>query len=478
MTDKAHEDAKRLLDERFGDPFVIANAFRDKLDRWPKIASRDGTALRKFADFLKQCTTAMGYMRCLDVLNDDRENRKLLGKLPDWLATGWSRYVYNWKTGNGCFPPFAEFASFVSREANIACYPITSLQSLRGSTDANMRKEDRKKYQASSSFSTDAKIKTLDNDTRSKCTLCQGNHPLDNCKTFLAKPLKERKTFAMQKGLCFGCMEPGHRSKECKMRKSCKTCAKRHPSSLYCDVRRDAREMITTSRTSISTQTSICHCNSSNCCKKSSTIVPVSVSHSGGPDYERLVYALLDTQSDTTFILNDTCAALGVDGTPVQLSLSTMSASNKIIQSSRINGLHVRAYNGDSTIAFPPTQRWPHLHNVTNKLIPLNECEVGLLIGYDCANALVPREVIPPVDGGPYAQTDLGWGIIGVTNTTHDETGDIDAIGVSHRIMVHRVPSSVSTCDNQEVILSCKTMIKLVINPTQIANMMELDFKD
>ena len=209
-------------------------------------------------------------------------------------------------------------------------------------------------------------------------------------------------------------------------------------------------------------------------------IVPVSVSHSGRPDYERLVHALLDTQSDTTFILNDTCAALGVDGTPVKLSLSTMSASNQIIQSSRINGLHVRAYNGDSTFALPPTytrdiiptnreyiptpavaQRWPHLHSVTNKLIPLNECEVGLLIGYDCANALVPREVIPPVAGVPYAQrTDLGWGIIGVTDTTHDETVDIDAVGVSHRIMVHRIPSSVSTCDNQEVMLSCKTMTK------------------
>ena len=53
MTDDAYEDAKLLLDERFGDPFLITNAFRDKLDRWPKIASRDGTALCKFADFLK-----------------------------------------------------------------------------------------------------------------------------------------------------------------------------------------------------------------------------------------------------------------------------------------------------------------------------------------------------------------------------------------------------------------------------------------
>ena len=370
MTDDAYEDAKLLLDERFGDPFVIAYSFRNKLDRWPKIASRDETAMRKFADFLKQCTTAMGYTRSLDVLNDDRENRKLLCKLPDWLVNGWARYVYNWKTGNGCFPPFAEFASFVSREADIACDPITSLQSLRGSDDASKTREDRTKSHASSSFSTYAKIKTLDNDTRSKCTLCQGNHPLDNCKTFLAKPLQERKTFAMLKGLCFGCMEPGHRSKECKMRKSCKTCAKRHPSSLHGDIRRDAREMITTSRKSISTQTSICHCNSSNCCKKSS-IVPMWVSHSGRPDYERLVCALLDTQPDTTFILNDSCAAMGVDGTPVQLSLSMMSASNQIIQSSRINGLHVRAYSGDSTIALPPTY--------TRDIIPTNREHVPTL---------------------------------------------------------------------------------------------------
>ena len=143
---------------------MIANAFRDKLDRWPKIASRDGTAMRKFADFLKQCTTAMGYMRCLD---DDRENRKLLGKLSDWLVNVCARYVYN------CFPPFAEFASFVSCEVDIACDPITSLQSLRGSADDSKTREDRKIYQAQSSFSTDAKSMTLDNDTRSKFTLCQ-----------------------------------------------------------------------------------------------------------------------------------------------------------------------------------------------------------------------------------------------------------------------------------------------------------------
>ena len=55
----AYEQARNLLDERFGDPFIVANAFRDKLDAWPDIAPRDGSALRKFADFLRQCNTAM-----------------------------------------------------------------------------------------------------------------------------------------------------------------------------------------------------------------------------------------------------------------------------------------------------------------------------------------------------------------------------------------------------------------------------------
>ena len=48
-------------------------------------------------------------------------------------------------------------------------------------------------------------------------------------------------------------------------------------------------------------------------------------------------------------------------------------------------------------------------------------------------------------------------------------------IDVSHRITVCHVPSSVSTCDNQEVLLSFKTTVKEVINPTQVANMMELN---
>ena len=58
-TDDAYEKAKHLLEERYGDPFGVITAFRDKLDAWPKIQARDGVALLKFADFLRQCEAAM-----------------------------------------------------------------------------------------------------------------------------------------------------------------------------------------------------------------------------------------------------------------------------------------------------------------------------------------------------------------------------------------------------------------------------------
>ena len=58
-TEDSYEKARALLDQRYGDPFVIANAFRGKIDSWPKINARDSQSLLKFADFLKQCLAAM-----------------------------------------------------------------------------------------------------------------------------------------------------------------------------------------------------------------------------------------------------------------------------------------------------------------------------------------------------------------------------------------------------------------------------------
>ena len=115
-SDTAYDEAKKMLDERFGDPYVIGSAFRDKLEKWPKIAPKDCNSLQRFADFVKQCQTAMDSIGTLKCLNDDRENRKFLSKLPDWIVTRWSRTAYQWKEDKKEFPAFKVFADFYPKK--------------------------------------------------------------------------------------------------------------------------------------------------------------------------------------------------------------------------------------------------------------------------------------------------------------------------------------------------------------------------
>ncbi len=61
-------------------------------------------------------------------------------------------------------------------------------------------------------------------------------------------------------------------------------------------------------------------------------------------------------------------------------------------------------------------------------------CEIGLLIGYNCPQALLPRDVLRGNEDQPFAQRSvLGWSII---ECNHYDGDHEDEIGVSHRIIM------------------------------------------
>lgn len=66
------------------------------------------------------------------------------------------------------------------------------------------------------------------------------------------------------------------------------------------------------------------------------------LSHEDSPQEERLVYALLDTQSHTTFILEKTANEMGLNRTDVKLILSTMYEENQMVDSSKFKELQIR----------------------------------------------------------------------------------------------------------------------------------------
>lgn len=176
-------------------------------------------------------------------------------------------------------------------------------------------------------------------------------------------------------------------------------------------------------------------------------IVPVWVSTKRNPGSEKLVYALLDTQSDTVFVDRELSIRLQADSCPVRLKLTTMTAKDVVMSSERVSGLKVRGYSSSVVLNLPPAytkdsipvkrthiptcvtaRHWKHLSTIVDKIPALQVCEDGLLIGYNCPKALAPKQVILGGDDEPYAvHTDLGWSIVGRLSS-HNESQSFNTI--------------------------------------------------
>ena len=502
----SYMEAKRALDKRFGDPFIISNAFRNKLDSWPNIPPKDAFGLRRLSDFLRQCQTAMEKNGNLNHLNDERENRRILAKLPEWLIVRWGRTVADYKEKQGTYPPFRTFAAFVEKEANIACDPVTSLNSLKGDRQNQKGMSLTGARSLSTNVSPSPKLQNGDKAPSRPCLLCTKLHGLDRCEMFASKSLPERRLFVKDKGLCFGCLRPGHRSKDCRRRSTCAVCKKRHPTTLHGDTGGNQTKETSThpdsrqeDHASVSSHTTVCHFSANKDITRSTMIVPVWLSHHSKPE-ERMVYALLDTQSDTTFLLESTKCAMGLKGVEVNLLLSTMTSQDERVPSERIEGLAVRAHNSGLKIPLPATytrsimpanrghipnpdmaSSHAHLTMLREHLLPVQPCEIGLLIGYDCTRALAPREVIPPISEGPYGlKTDLGWSIVGVINRDVYESNADDKIGISHRVTTCELPSELR-CDGtarNHVVFAQGIRTKEELSPTLVTRLLEADFSE
>ncbi|XP_034029333.1 uncharacterized protein LOC117513104 [Thalassophryne amazonica] len=223
-TESAYYAAWSVLEERYGNQFLIAKAFRDKLDAWPKISSKGSVELQEYADFLRSCNAAMSQIKGLEVLNDCNENQKMLAKLPDWLTSSWNRKVTELQEQSYIFPSFSHFVEFISHEGKIA-----SLYALKPN------ESDRSKMPRNRSHG--AKVMAVNSNERStnpSCIYCEkAGHSLHRCFKFMNENIGERLKFIQEKKLCFGCLKSGHRSKDCDNRETCDTCKKKHPTCLH-----------------------------------------------------------------------------------------------------------------------------------------------------------------------------------------------------------------------------------------------------
>ena len=240
-TQDSYQSAKEILRERFGHTIAIANAFRERLENWPVVGTRDSQGLRRFSDALRQCAVASKGIPDLAHLSDPYANKRLLSKLPEWLVLRWRRVVasHQGKT----FPDFQQFTDFIEEEARVANDPYLLSIDTSSSVGSSAKEVDggrgRHRQNIAISNKIDEGYKSLNTQTDWKCAYCENSaHLTRACQTLTQKGPEVCRSFVIKHNLCFKCAEAGHFSRDCEHASPiCKHCQGNHLTFLHSDNR-------------------------------------------------------------------------------------------------------------------------------------------------------------------------------------------------------------------------------------------------
>ena len=515
----AFSDAMAALEKRYGDPFTVAESFRHRLDKWPSIRDDDCDGLREFSDFLQQCTRASQRLSQLYILNDAREIQKLAVKLPRSMQKPWIREIARTKASTGAHPTFSAFADFVQLESDAVNDPIVRLTSRPPSAKPGEPpggKGDSVPKPRRQVFHTKTDTEDPPRPAPITCSFCKRlHHHVSVCRQLQKKGLEERKEHFKRERLCYGCANTGHLSNQCKERCKCKLCGKAHPTCLHGDqppIKKDGNgnhgdtpsenahlpppppSLLLTQDSSGETPSATVRQNvTSGQSGLTSMIVPVYLSSKSNPSTEILVYALLDTMSDSTFVVEPVVEHLSAPSTSARLRVTTITDQSVSITCNKFTDLQVRGYGRTRRVSLPhcysrndiPLDRghipssesasgWSHLRHLREELPPRLDCPVGILIGYNCPQALAPLRCISGESSAPYAvETCLGWSIVGGSNSQPEF---FDSFGQSYRLTTQTTSISGDSDSAAEATVHRTKVVETTT--ADLIKVLEADFKD
>ena len=465
MEKDGYQEAMSMLKKEYGDPYKVATEYVNKVLQWKTISKDDSRGLKDLSLFLSECNVAMKTFSYMDVLNHIPNMQAIVSKLPMYLQNKWSETAVKIRDKHGKVE-FENLSKFVQNAASVASDPAFGHQALKSKRD--------KPTNSSFAIQSEEKELTTTGTYKIKCRMCMDAHDIEDCPQFTALSLKEKKKFMMEKGLCFGCFGYKHLVKGCNNRRWCKTCNKRHPTSLHDD------DFVPKSRSTEShDEVSSNACNSKEPLEPPKTIlqsiIPVKVRQRNG--LIASTYAFYDSGSTGCFITEELMDKLQLQSEPTTLKLRTINGA-EYVESHAVEGLEVmdmyeqnltelpRTFSKEEipvTIDQIPTKETlrfiPSLARLSAKLPKYDpELGIGLLIGSNCPEALQPLSVIPAQNSGAFGvKYKHGWTVNGPVQVTVNESNETSC----HRILLQEMHR-----------------VKEMMVPNDVIKMFEMDFSE
>ena len=435
LPERGYVRARQLLKDRYGDEFMIAELWGQRL-----LSTSNRMPLREFADELRDGYESLNALDALDELQTQGNLLEIIKKLPGYLQNKWRDVVRCLKVHKHRRPDLQDVVEYVEEAAAVASDPVYGNQKSEKSPAST-----RAAYATSNS---------------SPCLVCEKEgHEVLSCEKVVTLWPEDRLQTAIRLRLCFVCLKEGHITRDCtsKMRCRAEKCGRMHATVLHAAnwlrLREQGRKRRERAASGISKETpaeepsatgSVYDAQgredppgdtiSAQESKVALPLVPVCV-YSQESKRSHSTYALLDTGSNVTLCHERLLRTLGLQGRPETMSLTTLDKKHnrtptRVVSLDATNPdgeerLHLgQVYARDNLpidpcnrVTMSEAARWSHLKGLPLHHTPIDE--VMLLIGQDYPDALVPLATVPRGKGGPYAvRTRLGWTVNGPMNAS------------------------------------------------------------
>ena len=477
--------ALKMLQQRFGQPHIVAKACVDALVDGPNISNNDGQGLQEFAD---RSRTLYETLRSLNALSEMNMSNlaKMSGKLPVVLQIKWRDEALRIREREG-FPTLEDLVMFIERRAEAANDPVFGrVGEMKQFFQRRNSRASRQPLPPSLNVVTGPKITTMavqvgpsdpaksDKESNSttlkvKCYGCESTHKIEHCPDFLNKSVRQRIVFARYKGLCLNCLRKGHFISECQSTFKCKHCQQLHHSLLHKPIEDKEgtlanpkespgpREQATVNTvTTAPVETASRTYSTTSRTKVALQVVPVKIMSKEGDSVA--TYALLDTGSEETFLSKAISDKLGLQVSNCDnLAVCTLSGESSI----KVGQANVRVKAVDSqdnrtleienvkvvdnlnitTARAKDLSKWPHLKDL--EILDVDDEQVTMLIGANVPEAQVHEECRIGGSGEPYAvRTVLGWAVLGpvdAANTMCSQPKNVNFVKYGDELVDHQM---------------------------------------
>ena len=460
---KAYERARWLLKRDYGQPPILAAAYKNKAEQWERIAAGDKVGLRKFSIFLINCCN--GKLGNPDMASmDGFEFLKVLaGKLPTALQQQWIKKVGKLREIDKRSPTLEDFEEFVgqiSRNENDPRIAGLGYQKRNEESKKQMRptKVEAKGTAQKKAFAVTVnekkeKPKTAVKDNRAAqapCLYCgEGtNHCVLDCRKFSSLDHKAKSDFCHKRGMCFACLNPGHMKKTCPNPNwaKCSQCPRRHVTAMH-----DPNFQPKPSSEAAQVMTG-CVGVTQEACSTTATenpllaIIPVTIKARTSNEC-LTTYAFIDNGCGAVFCTKELNRVLKTKSRKTKLVIKTLNSEEMVNTEIILDDLQLGSIDGHDFIDLPavymkdampvtvkdgPTQKdmsqWNHLKHINlpeprNIDIP----KVSLMIGINVPAASTPLEMLAGKLGDPYAiRTPLGWLVYGLPGKLKDRVKSVN----------------------------------------------------